>query len=106
MDVVDQKNIYLAIFCLEIKAGVGLNSVDEVVCEDFAGDVPNFFSRPVLLNVVTNSVQKVSFTQTRVSINEQRVVSVGWHFGNSKRCSVSKSIGATLNKALKGISRI
>jgi hypothetical protein len=57
LDVINQKNINLTVLGLEIETCVGLNSVDEVIRKNFAGYVTDLFSRPVLLNIVSNGVK-------------------------------------------------
>ena len=56
LDVIDQKNINLAVLRLEVEACIGLDGVDEVICENFTGNVSNALSWPILVYIITDGV--------------------------------------------------
>ena len=74
LDVVDEEYIHLAVAALEGCDRVATNAVDIFIEERFGRDVTHFVVGVVLVHVVPNGVQKMRFTKTRGTVNEQRVV--------------------------------
>ena len=64
LDVVDEKNVDIAVTGLECSTTVIRNGVNEVVRELFATDITNTNGRLQALGVVTDGVKQVSLTQT------------------------------------------
>ena len=101
LNVIDQQDVDLAVFSLEGGGSVVLNRVDEVVGEFFGRYIANFDSRVKAKRVVADRVQKVSLAQTRVSVDKQRVVSLGRGLGHGKCRGVRESVRSTGHERVK-----
>ena len=60
----------------------------------------------VLVNVITNCVQQVGFTQTRRTINEQRVVGAAGCFCNTLSGGQGELVAGALHERFKGVARV
>ena len=86
LDVIDQQHVNSAVLALEFGHGLIAESIDVVVGELFTVDIPDANSRIQTGRIVADGMQQVSFTQTRVSIDKQRLVCLARRFGHSQ-CS-------------------
>ena len=60
----------------------------------------------VLVNVITNCVQQVGFTQTSRAVDKQWVVGAPGCFGNPLSSSQSKLVTCALYERFKGVARV
>ena len=106
LHIVDQQHINFAITTFERTDRVVADSVHVFIEEGFGGDISHFVVGIMLVYVRANRVQQVGFAEPCRTIDEQRVVGPTWCFSNSLRCSQRKLVRGTLNKSVKGVSRV
>ena len=101
LDIVNQQDVYLAVFGLKCAGAVVLNGVDEVVGELFAGYVANLDSWIKAQRVVADRVQEVGLAQPRVSIDKQRVIGLCRGLGHCERGRVGESVRGSGHEVVK-----
>src|SRR5436190_12125753 len=74
LDVVYQEKIDLAIALSELDQITVLDRIDELVDEQFTGDVNHFYVFLLGPNVLADRLHQVGLAKTDTAINEQRVV--------------------------------
>ena len=64
LNVVDEQNVYFAVPAFKSRSGVAANGIDVFVHERFGRHITHFVMRIVLVDIFTNGVQEVGFSQT------------------------------------------
>src|ERR1700684_4164753 len=82
LDVVDEQHIILAVTLVQRELCSSLDRPDEVIQECFGGHVENLAAAIVLLDVVANRVEQVSFAKSGVSIDHEGVIGPTRSFSN------------------------
>ncbi len=106
LDVVDEEDVDIAIPRLERRTTVVRDGVVEVVRELFARDVPDADAGVHARGVVTDGVQKVRLAQTRVAVDEQRVVGLRGCLGDRDRGGVGEAVGLTDDEVVERVLRV
>ena len=106
LDIVDEEHIGVPVAALEGNSAVITQGVDEVVGEFFGGDVLDPHTGKEALGVVAGRMQQVSFTETRFTPNEQRVVRPGRRLGDSQCSGVGESVGGADDERVEGVPAI
>src|SRR6266480_762586 len=75
LDVVDQKDVGLAVTLSEFNQITMLDRVDELVDEQFAGEIHYLGILLLRPNVLANGLHQVCLAKTDAAVNEQRIVS-------------------------------
>src|SRR5438552_10810181 len=78
LDVIDQKKVGLPISLSELDQIAVLDRIDELVDEEFAGEIHHlhvFFLRPDLL---ANGLHQMGLPEADAPVNKERVVSTRW----------------------------
>ena len=78
-----------------------MDGINEIVGKFLRGDITNLDFWIQTQRVVTNRVQQVGFAKPRTTVNEQRVIGLGWGFRDGKSGSVGKTIGATGDEVIE-----
>src|SRR5437867_5229356 len=88
LNIVNQKKISLAITLPEFDQITVLNRIDELIDEQFAGDVYHlhiFLLRP---HVLTNRLHQMCLAETDPAVNEQRVIRARRRLRHGKTCGM------------------
>jgi hypothetical protein len=101
LNVVNQQNVNIPIFGLKSRASVVLDGINEVVRELFGGNVANLNFWIKAQGIVANGMQKVCLTKSRSTVYKQRVICLGWSFGDSECSRVSESVGTSGNEVVE-----
>ena len=101
LDVVDQKNVRLAVALAELLHRCRLDGGDRLVREFFTIHVDNVEIRVVLLDLNFDGVQQVRLAQTRRPVDEQRVVRAGGVRGHGLRSGKRKLVRRSLDEVLE-----
>ena len=88
LDVINQKEIGLAITLPKLNQITVLDGIDELVNEEFARDVDHFHVFFLSPNVLTDGLHQVRLAKTDSAVNEQRVVCAGWRLRDGETCRV------------------
>ena len=92
LNIVNEKNVRTAVFFMEAYHIVLIDALDKVVSEFLACYVNDIIIRILLLYLVSNSMHKVSLTQSGRTIDKQRIVILARLLCNSGTCSVSEFV--------------
>ena len=98
LNIVDQQDIGGAVFVMETCHIVAVDAVDQVVSEFFTGHINDVVIRMLLFDLVGDGVHQVCFSQTRWTVDEQRIVTLARFFCNCRTGSIGKFVGATHNE--------
>ena len=74
LDIVDEQNIYVAVFISEVNIILVLDGVDEFIGEFFAGHINYFFGWRVGENIISDGLHKMGFPETNAPVDKQRIV--------------------------------
>src|SRR5882762_8508684 len=106
LDVVDQEKIDLAIALSEFDQITVLDRVDELVDEQFTGDINNLYVFLLGPNVLPDGLHQVGLAKTNTAINEQRVVCARGRLGYSKSGSMRNFIVRADHERFERVPRV
>src|ERR1051326_4298883 len=90
MHIVNDEHINHLVKIYKIICVIILNGVNELICETLRRNIQNSFTRKFFLNLNSNCMSKVSFTQTNATINKKWVErSFARFVGNCKSSGAS-----------------
>ena len=103
LDVVDEKNVGLAVFFAEFDRSLIGNGCDELICKLFALHVYDVCAGVVQAYFVGYGVEKMCFSESGLTVDEKRIVGCSRIVGYRNAGGMGKFIGISYNKAVKGI---
>ena len=106
LDIVNQKNVNIAVNLLERRTLIITDRVNEVIRELLRIHVAHPQIRVQILGVVADRVQQVGLTQTRTAVDEQRVVDNTGLLRHRESACVRKAVGLTNHEGVEGIVRV
>ena len=106
LDVVNQKNVDVAVAALERDFAVVAERVDEVVGELFGGDVLHPHPGKESLGVIAGGVEQVSLAEPGFAPDEQRVVGARRSLGDRERGGVSKPVRGADDERVEGVALV
>ncbi len=107
LDVVDEQDVVVAVLLLEaLDAALLRHCVDEVVGELLDRHVAHLEARVGGADLVGDGVHEVGLAETRVGVDEDRVVGGGRRFGHAARDGGGIFIVGADDPAVEGVSRI
>jgi hypothetical protein len=106
LDVVDEKDVEVAIARLEGLAAGGLQRRNELVGERLGGGVASAEGRGVVAQVVGDRRQQVGLPQAWWAVQEKGIVGLRGSLGDGKRGAVGKPVARTDHEALEGVVRV
>ena len=86
LDIIDQKDIYIAVFITEFLHGIGTVALfvtdrfDNLIDEGLTGNIYDTLCIVAVNNVVTDRMHEVSLSETGASIDKQRIVNISGLF--------------------------
>jgi hypothetical protein len=104
LDIIDEQDVYAAIFVSEVLASPLPDSADELVSELFSGDIHHTWPDPYRLPA--DGVQEVSLPQPRAAVNEQRVIAISGILRYSQGGGMGQAIAAAHYKGRESIPSI
>ena len=106
LDIVNQKNVNIAVNLLERRPLIVTDRVNEVIRELLRIHVAHPQIRVQILGVMANRVQQVGLTQTRTAVDEQRVIDNAGLLRHRESARVRKAVGLTNHEGVEGIVRV
>ena len=106
LDIVNQKNVNIAVNLLERRTLIITDRVNEVIRELLRIHVAHPQIRVQILGVVADRVQQVGLTQARTAVDEQRVVDNAGLLRHRKSARVCKAVGLTNHEGVESVVRV
>src|SRR2546421_427663 len=106
LDVVDAKQIGLAITFAKFDEIIVLNRVDELFYEELARKINHFRFLLFRNHVLADRLHQVLFAKTDAAVNEKRVVSARRRLRDGKRGGVRDFVVRSDNERFESIARI
>ena len=106
LDVVDEQDVDVAVALVERGSSVVGDRVDEVVRELLGTHVAHLNALIETLGVVTDRVEQVGLAESRVAVDEERVVGLGRRLGDRDRGGVREPIARTDDEVVEDVLRV
>ena len=106
LDVVDKKDVGLTVTAAEFDQGIGLDGVDELVGKGLAAHVGHLGSAAGGGQMMADGLQKMRFTQTDATMNEERVVGPRRGLGHSQRGGMCELAVRSDHEGVEDVVRI
>jgi hypothetical protein len=106
LDVIDEENINVPVAALEGVSLTLLHRVDEIVEEFLRRGVQNVDSLVEGLSIVADGVKKMGLTETRITVDEQGVVSSARRFRDGDSGSVRVTVGFADDERVECVFRV
>ncbi len=106
LNVVNQQNVYVAVFVAKAFRPVVPDGVDEFIREFLRGNVHDAACRVMFQNVMADRMHQVRFSQPDPSVQKQRVVCFGKRLGDGERCRMGEPVPGSDHERIEGVFRI
>lgn len=103
LNVVDYEHINGSKLTLKTGQISLLDGPDKSVDEIFTAQEPDYFAVGFLSCLVTDSVQEVSFSQTRITVKKKRIVCITRGLADGNAACVGKAVARPDNEVIKCI---
>ena len=74
LNIIDKKDIYVAVFISEVNVVLVLDCVDEFIGEFFTGHIDHFFGGRVGENIISNGLHKMGCPEANTPIDKKGIV--------------------------------
>jgi len=101
VNIVDQEQVHTAVTLSELKRLIGLKRINEFVDEGFGRDVANAGRSSMGEDIMTDGLHEVGFTEARVAVDKEGVISFGGRLSHGHACGVSKTVGGAHDECIK-----
>ena len=83
LNVIHQEDIGKAVFLPKLLIAPLTNRLDEFVGKGVAFDIEDPIIRVVMVDAVGNGIEQMCFSQSGLSIDEERIIALGWIFSDT-----------------------
>ena len=103
LDVVNEQDVDVSVTGLKSRTTVISDGIDEVVREFFRTDVLHADGRVQAFGIVADGVKEMCLTQTRFTVDKQRVVCLCRRLGDCDRGRVREAIRSSDHEAIERV---
>ena len=106
LNIVNQKQVGIAVFVAEFKVFTAADRFDEFIDKLIALDIDDVVIRMLLLDAVGDGIEQMRFAQAALSVDKQRIIGGGSFLRDGFGSGKGVLVGRADNKGIKGVIRI
>lgn len=106
LDIIDEKDVDIAILVLEFAGAAACDGLNQLICEHLGRNVEHIRARMISYNIDADGLHEMRLAESGCTVDEERIISFGRRFGDGERCRISILIARARDEGLEGLARI